>query len=328
MNINKIKQMILQRAYSGEFENGVARVFNLHEFAERNKMGKELVFKAFEELRHADLIEEFASGGEIAPTEEGLLYCENNELVDINLIKHQTDIRTKLILTLNDIYEKSQNGEMTNWIEWIKEAGVNNQDFSNNEKILEKLGWIQTDQGQRDFSITSYGKEIANDLRIKCHLQESFEKLLRLEDITEQQRGHELENLLEIIAKNEKLNVSKRVRSQGQEIDLILNSGLHYFLCSCKWVKDPIQPCEVELLESRVRSRATTNGGILFSISGFTDNCIEEIRLKISSALIIPFGPADIDDIFHFKVSMLDLLDQKIGQMMNHRKILVDNVNK
>jgi len=59
-------------------------------------------------------------------------------------------------------------------------------------------------------------------------------------------------------------------------------------------------------------------------MSGFSDNCIEEVRLKMATALIILFGPADIRRIMQNEISLTDLLDEKVDQVMNHRKILVD----
>jgi hypothetical protein len=118
--------------------------------------------------------------------------------------------------------------------------------------------------------------------------------------------------------------VQRRVRAQGTENDIIMHVGLHYFLSSCKWEAEPLMAKEVELLESRVRSRAQANGGILFSMSGLTSNAIEEIRLKISSALIVAFGPLDIKQIMQNESTMTALLNERIDQIMHHRKILID----
>lgn len=74
--------------------------------------------------------------------------------------------------------------------------------------------------------------------------------------------------------------------------------------------------------------RAAANGGTIFSMSGFTDNCIKEIRLKIATALIIPYGPVDIGQVMRNEYSLTDLLNDKIYQVMNHRKILVDGEMK
>jgi len=142
--------------------------------------------------------------------------------------------------------------------------------------------------------------------------------------MTRQERGHRLEDLLADSAEWEGWEVKRRVRAQGQEIDIIMHVGLHYFLSSCKWEAEPIEPIEMDILFSRIHGRAQTNGGILFSLSGFTDNCIEEIRLKMAAALIVAFGPEDIKRIMQNEVKMTGLLDDKIDQVMNHRLVQID----
>src|SRR5262249_22211542 len=132
------------------------------------------------------------------------------------------------------------------------------------------------------------------------------------------------EDLLADVAEHEGWEVSLRARSQGQEHDLIIHRGYHYFLVSAKWEKNPVEPEVLELLESRCRSRATVNGGLLISLSGFTDNCIEEARLKIAQAHILLFGPADVTSIFASEASLTELIDAKLQEAMHHRKILVD----
>lgn len=323
MTNDEIKILILRRLYSGAFEDGVDYNFNLHKFAEKNGIENDLIWKIFDEMKAEDLIDYYAIGGLVKPTTTGLLYCEQNELVDMKLIGKQNKIRTKLLVTLADIHEKESRGYLVDWQKWLTEADINNQDFTNNEKILRDLYLVEK-KTHRDYVITSSGQEKVNEYKKKVVRLETFEEIEALTDMTHQQRGHKLEDLLAEAAEDEGWEVEKRVRSQGQEHDIIMHVGTHYFFISCKWEKNPIQPREVELLESRVRSRATTNGGLFFSMSGFTDNSIEEARMKISSAQILFYGPSDIRNIFKNEVTLTDFLEDKLEQAMRHRKILVD----
>lgn len=323
MTREEIKNLILRRAYSGAFEEGIENTFNLHTYGSENGIDNDEIWKAFEELKDEGLIDHYAIGGIVVSTSAGLLYCEKNKIVDEALIEHQNKVRTRLLVALADILDKPAHGDMVDWEEWIREAGVNNQDFTNNDRILRFSELVRTET-HRDYTITPYGREKVRDYKKRVKRLEDFEKLEKLERVNEQQRGHLLEDLLAETAEAENWDVNKRKRAQGQENDIIMHVGLHYFLSSCKWEKDPVQSKEVELLESRVRSRAITNGGILFSMSGFTENCVEEVRLKMASALLILFGPADIRSIMHNEISLTDLLDEKVDQVMNHRKILVD----
>ncbi len=327
MTNDKIKKVILCRLYSGAFEPDVNYYFNLHDFAKENEIDNDLIWKIFDELKADDLIRFWAMGGMVAPTPSGLLYCEKNNLVDEELMKKQNKIRTKLLVTLAQILEEHSHGYMVDWKELCQEAEVSEQDFHNNEPILRDLYLIEKET-HRSYVLTSLGKKKVNEYKKKVGRLESFEKLGALTDMTVQQRGHKLEDLLAEVAEDEEWEVNKRVRSQGQEHDIIMHVGLHYFLISCKWEQKKIQPNEVELLESRVRSRATTNGGIIFSMSGFTKNCIEEARLKLSSALIILYGPSDIRSIFKNEKTLTELLEEKLDQAMHHRKILINSKSK
>jgi len=319
----EIKKLILRRAYEGAFMEGVEYAFNLHAYAKDNRIENNEVWKAFEELKDEGLIDYDAIGGMVVSTSAGILYCEKQNILDEAVIAYQNKIRMKLLVTLADIQDKSAHDDMVYWEEWIREAGVNKEDFANNDRILRDSGLVRCEVN-RDYMITANGLEMVRDYKKRVKRLEDFEKLEKLEGVDEQQRGHKLEDLLAETAEFENWDVKIRVRAQGQENDIIMHVGLHYFLSSCKWEKDPVQSKEVELLESRVRSRAITNGGIQFSMSGFTENCIEEVRLKTASALLILFGPSDISRIMHNEISLTDLLDEKVDQVMNHRKILVD----
>jgi hypothetical protein len=322
MTNEEIKKIIMQRAYAGVFEK-LGKIFNLHKFAEEKGIDNDSAWKAFEELKAEGLIDYAAMGGYVRPTSRGLIYCENKGIADEKVAVAQQKVRTRLLVTLAEIQDQSSDGSMTDWEIWINKAGVDREDWENNERILVDFDLIHQ-ESNRSYIIRPYGRERVEDYRKRQKRADDFERLERLDGVTVQQRGHSLEDLLADTAEWEGWEVSRRVRAQGQEIDIIMHTGTHYFLSSCKWESAPIQPAEAELLESRVRSRATTNGGILFSMSGFTDNCIEEIRLKIASALIIPFGTIDIRNVMQDLAKMTDLLDDKIDQIMNHRLVLVD----
>jgi hypothetical protein len=327
MGKDEIKVLILKRAYAGAFVEGVSDTFNLNDLAKENQIDNDVIWKVFDELKEDDLIKSWAMGGIIAPTSRGLLYCEDHKLVEGNLIELQNHIRTKLLVAIANLQEKSPHGAFFDWEAWIAEAGVNKQDFFNNEKILRDFGLVEK-KTIRGYVITYYGMEKVNEYRKKVARLKAFEDLESLTGMTPQQRGHKLEDLLAEIAKDEGWEVDKRVRAQGQEIDIIIHKGLHYFMISCKWEGESVQAHEVELLESRVRSRAGTTGGMLFSMSGFTDNCVDEAKFKISSAMILLFGEVDIKEICGNHSTLTNLFEEKYDEAMQHRKIHVDGKAK
>jgi len=327
MTDKEIADLILRRLYSGAFEPNVDCILNLNDFALKLKVDNDRIWEIYEQLKEKNLIESFALGGLIRITSYGILYCEESGLAESELIQHQKKVRTKLLDTLATIQEERGRNFFVDWQHLCKEAGVEEQDYNNNSRFLSDMGMWEK-KTHRALVITPEGREKIKDYRKRVKRLESFQKLEKLNGVTPQQRGHKLEDLLVEVAQKEGWEAESRVRSQGQEHDIIIHTGLHYFIISCKWEKKPIQPHEVELLESRIRSRATTNGGLLFSMSGFTDNCIEEARMKISSAQILLFGQLDIKNIFYGESTLTNLLDSKLEQAMHHRKIIVDVVSK
>ena len=323
MTREEIKNLILRRAYDGAFEDGIEDTFNLHTYAAENRIDNDEAWNAYQELEDAGLIRTYACGGVIINTSAGLTYAEQHKLADEALIDKHTKVRIKMLEALADAYEKSSNYEMEFWEEWFRLMGINEQDFNKNYNYLFDIGLVKKSPMQGHI-LTQAGKAIVIDYRRRKKRLDDFEKLEKLDGVTKQKRGHLLEDLLADTAKWEGWEVDKRVISQGQENDIIMHVGLHYFIDSCKWKAEALQAKEAEALESRVRRRATADGGLLFSMSGFTSNCVEEIRQMIATTLIIPFGPQDIRRIMQNEATMTDLLDKKINQIMNHRLILVD----
>lgn len=327
MTDEEIKNAVLKRLYSGAFEPNVDYELNLGHFAKELNISHEKIWKMHDDLLEEDLLKFFAGGGWIAPTTSGLLHCEHNNLVSDDQIIRQNKIRITLLNTLASIYEQHGREYYFDWQDWCREAGIDEQDFNNNIKILEDL-WLVEITTSKVWAITQDGRDkVKKYCELKTRL-ESFEKLEELNGINPQQRGHKLENLLAEVTASEGWETEKRVRSQGQEHDIIINTESDYYFVSCKWEQKPIQSKEIDVLISRVQSRASTKGGIIFSMSGFTKNCIEETRKKINIAQILLFGSNDIKKIFENEITFTDLLMNKLKKVMRYRKILIDNEAK
>jgi len=70
------------------------------ELAEKNGMDRDTIWKVCDELSAKGFIECRLSGGMAEPATYGLQYCEDNELIDAEIILEQNRIRTKLLATL------------------------------------------------------------------------------------------------------------------------------------------------------------------------------------------------------------------------------------
>jgi DNA-binding transcriptional regulator YhcF (GntR family) len=319
----EIKNLILRRAYAGAFEEGVDDTFNLHRFAQDNGINNDEAWKAYQELEDSGLIRIYANGGVITSTSHGLLRAEQLGLADRALIEKQEKIRIKLLAALVDLRERATHGEITSWKTLICKAGISVQDFQNNDHIMRDFGFVETESG-REYDIMISGKKLVDDYRKRKRCLEVFERLEKLEGATEQQRGHRLEDLLGELIEHEGWIVDVRVRAQGQENDIIIHKGMDYFFMSCKWEKDPIQPEELDIMYSRASGRKGIRGAVILSMSGFTDNCVNQAIRKMENCHILLFGNEDIGHIFCNRKTFTSLLDEKYNEAMLRGRILID----
>ncbi len=319
----EIKNLILCRAYAGAFEDGVDFKFNLHKYAKENGVSNDEAWKAYEELEADGLIKTYAGGGLITNTSAGLLYCEEHGLIDPEMFHKQMMIRTKLLVTLYNIQERSPHGHLIDWEEWIRDAGISKQDFANNERFMRDVNLVQK-ESMRSYSITSFGIKSVKDYNARVQRVNDFDKLDKLDGVTPQERGHLLEDLISEILRTEHWEVDRRARSQGQETDIIIHRELDYFFISCKWEKEPTQPEELELMYARALSRKDVKGSIVVSISGFTDNCINEIVRKMETCHVLLFGLADMTTVLSGERTFTALIQDKYKEVMLHRRILLD----
>jgi hypothetical protein len=323
MTRDEIKNLILRRAYAGAFEDGVEYRFKLDDFAASNGIDRDTIWKVFDEMEDDCLIDCKLADGIVEPTVSGLTYCEDHGLVDPEMVHKQRMIRTKLLVTLYDILERSPHGTLVYREYWLKESGISNQDFVNNESLMRHMDLFQ-DEEIGSYTITASGNQMARDYKARVQRVYEFDKLDKLEGTTEQQRGHKLEDFISEILESEGWEVDKRTRSQGQEMDIIIHKDLDYFFISCKWEKEPIQPKELELMYARALSRKDVKGSIVVSLSGFTDNCINEIVRKIESCHVLIFGPQDMNTVLSCEKTFTNLIHDKYKEVMLHRRILLD----
>jgi len=325
MSNGDIEDAILKRLYACWFEPNVQQDVNLSDFATELGIGRDHIWDVFYQLQELDLARARYVGPLAAISSRGILHCEEGGLADPGLAAEQRKARDGILAVAATYRESHGVHAMIPYEMLCSDAGIEEESFINNLEVLLDFDLLER-VTSATFRITSRGVERVRDSQTRSARLEEFERLRRLDGVTPQQRGHRLEDLLDEVAISENWQAEKRVRAQGTENDLVVHKGLHYFLVSCKWEKDPIEANELELLESRVRSRAMTNGGLLVSMSEFTDNCIEEARFKINSAQILLFGPSDTEAVLACQVTLTELIDNKLEEAMYHRKILVDGV--
>ena len=325
MSDEEIADAVLQRLYVSWFDPNVRKDVNLNDYAAEVGIDQKHIWEAFYRLQEQDLVRSRLCGPFAAITTRGVIHSEERGLADKQIAHSQARIRSGILEAAADCRENQGVHNMIPYANLCSMAGVSEMDFLDNRELLLECGRLEHVSGAM-YRITAYGLENVVDSRRRAARLEQFRQACDLTGITPQRRGHTLEDLLKQVAESEGWEVEARVRGRGEEHDLILHRGLDYFICSCKWEKSRVQPNGLRDVESALRNRAGTRGGLLLSMSGFTANCIAEARSKIGASLILLFGPADIEAALTGDQTLTNMLNDKLQEAMLHRRILVDGL--
>jgi predicted transcriptional regulator len=331
----EIKKAILRRFYEGAFLDGVDYHFGLRAYAEKKGITWELINEIYDELNDAGFFGLCCTSMVVEPSVRAIVFCEDNQLVDPAFVEQQKGIRKRILEACADILEEKLSPYAYGRIDCdtiCKRAGISLQDFSNNAGILEYRDYIERQHPVYIWRITDRGKDTVKDLRKKRKRLVEFEKLSTGKDVNRQDRGHRIEDLLAEVMVDEGWKVSKRVRTEGAEEDLIINKDRDYFLISCKWEKAKKHWKEVSPLLSEAEW-AGCYAGIMVSMSGFTASCTSRTKARKTPQKILLFGPKDVESLFSNAEQVFsekhwfsDLLDEKIQKLVHKNVILVDGV--
>lgn len=276
-------------------------------------------FRHFRSLKDDGLISGVATGALVQLTSKGVLYAESAGLAAAELVAENQTIRASILERLAQIREDGGADEERGWEAVRRAVRCRLPEFRRNLLLLQDLGLVN--QAGAELSITGEGLDTVRATREKKALEEQFARLRRLEDITPQQRGHELEKLLERLVQAEDWDAERDVRSEGEQQDLVIHREREYYLIECKWEKDPVQPRELREFRDRITARPGVRG-LFFSMSGYTDAAKQDARDRLESCMVLLFGPGDIERLFAFECSFTEMLNHKFDAAMAQRKIL------
>lgn len=321
--MNETQKLFLAHLYTIVF-SGQGDAANFSEWADEQGFTREEVRRVYDELKEAGLVRSPVLGPFAAITSEGVLFVEKTQLVDSDLIEKQQSVRTQLLDVLAMMRDMHGIRKSDDWEQVAQNANVAPYDFRRNIAFLKDTGYIEF-VSARQVRITARGYESVCQWRERTGLSERFFALRDDASVKPQVRGHELEKLLEELAQREEWQTERNVRSPGEETDIIFYQGFDYFLVSCKWEKAAVETKDIRDLHSRISARPSTRG-VLFSMSGFSRNAIEEAARRMESAVLLLFGPKDVADLFDGKATLTSLLREKLHAVMTRRKIIIDQV--
>jgi hypothetical protein len=251
-----------------------------------------------------------------------VIFAEKNGLAQTDIAYRHQNFRMAFLNELAKVRESEGNLGDISWDSVVAILGATEADFLMNKEILECLDALKS-TSTRKFKITATGVEIVRLWRESHQINDRLNELKSGGQMTPQARGPALERLLETIALREGWEVERNVKNPGEENDLIFYRGFDYFVVSCKWEKSPAQPRDLNDLRARVTARPGTRG-VFVCMGGFTSNTGDEARSRMPEALILLFGPRDIEHVCSSKISLTDLLLGKFRAAMLRRQIIVD----
>jgi hypothetical protein len=118
-------------------------------------------------------------------------------------------------------------------------------------------------------------------------------ELVRIEDLRPQPRGTALEGVLAEALRRQGCRCEKNTGGKGEQIDLVVECGLGYYVCEAKWLKDRVQPLVVHHMKGRLDGRPSFAVGVIFSMSDFTQSAWDKAAHHAGQRTILLFGKDD-----------------------------------
>lgn len=135
-------------------------------------------------------------------------------------------------------------------------------------RVLRFQGHIDQQHGHY-WLITRDGLEWLEAYHRHSALLEDFR---RIEALSPAARGKALEQVLARGLELQGLRCRPDTGGEGEQIDLAVDAGGEHFVCESKWEAQRLQPRVVDQMAGRMLRRPPFYSGVIFSMSGFTDN--------------------------------------------------------
>ena len=144
------------------------------------------------------------------------------------------------------------------------------------------------------------------DLSVLDNCIETYGQLVRLENMTPQERGQQFNDLIARVLEAHHIPARATQKSKG-EIDVTFRVNEKRFILEAKWEQGRINMDPIAKLGLRINQRIPNNMGIVLSMSGFTADTIEQmdqagrphvilIQRDIFEAIL--YGAFDADALF------------------------------
>jgi hypothetical protein len=317
MDNEAIQVTILQSLYRARSENPKG-IYNLHALADEAGIEGNALWRNWEYLKGKGLTQSVTSGGGVELSDWGMLQVERLGIAPEELARENNRVRGKILQALAKALAGAPAYSMVHYTQVLQETGVTENQFHANIGVLEFSGY--TEWAAVGFlRLTASGLDKAREIEERYALIEAFEALQHLPP---QERGLQLEKVLERVLASQGWIVRRDVRPEGEQLDLVLQKGREYYMAECKWEKNPVEAAAIREFSSRLRKRVGMHG-IFISMSGFTSGAAEEAKTFLMERLILLFDRSDVEAIVYGHRSFDDLLSEKIDAAVVRREIQV-----
>jgi hypothetical protein len=322
MRNEQVQTEILRYLYSSYCKGYGVEPVGVDNLIQECKLDEKAVWTCLELLKEENLIRHITADS-VGLTTSGILYAEEHELVPAEKVKENWQARKKILNTLAEVREELGSYALAHWSRVASQAGIDESSCLRNIYVLIDMGLAQWGQEWQDSRITLEGLRQVNKWRQHMSWAEEYERLVSLEGLSPQERGHKLERLLVQIVEADGWECELNVRGLGEEHDIVIRRDREYYLMECKWHKTPIEPISIREFRDRVSSRAQVHG-IFVSISGYTGAALQDARERLSDCMILLFGRKDVEAVLSGDATFTQFLNSKIDAAVKRRKILVD----
>lgn len=310
----------LKELHSRNFTEGLTHMSYRDWCEARNVSGEECA-RSYQQLTDAGLMDAQAFGMTVGLTAEGICFLEDNRHVDAKFIGTQVQCRRLILRRGFEAYEHSGSRGRVRVHQLALEAEVHERVLHRNIFFLRDVLALEM-EGQ-SFRLTERGVDLYQSVQFRDRIESRWEELCSGETMSPQVRGHALEDLLAELASFEGLMVDTRVRSPGEENDLVISKDHDHFLVSCKWEKTVAPNQYLEVLRMRVLKRPGTLG-ILVSVGGFSGELVREAESNTSLGMVMIFGRGDLDRLFRGEERLGDMMLDRHRTLARYRKAVFE----
>ncbi|MDI1243190.1 MAG: restriction endonuclease [bacterium] len=277
-------------------------------------VSKDLIERIGEELDHKGYIKGLASTPYGDLTAWGILETERRELIYPEKIQRYGQARFRILEVANGVYSENGSDKLASFDDFDRDDEPNSREVDRNMDLLSSLGWIEI-YSIETFYILPAGRAQFEEWNARKSIVDRWNEV---ESMKPHPRGVAFQNVIADAFSIQGFSVSTGLRRSHEEMDVVASVERVPYLMEMKWEAEKIGAAVVRELYGKISNRAEVRG-ILFSMSGFTDNdkgAVSQVIEYSSQKYILLFGPEDTKRIISNPANIARTIDSKLEKLM------------